>query len=106
MSRLNTNRKSTLEIPCLITEAYDYLLTIEPGIEFKSNPVEIKKQNKIGSVNIRIRQINNTIQVHKEIQLSKSTITPAEYADFRALLTEWQNPLGQKLIFKKSDTNN
>lgn len=105
MSRLNTDRKSTLEIPYLITETYDYLLSIEPGIEFKSNPVEIKKQNKIGSVNIRIRQINNTIQVHKEIQLSKNTITPAEYGDFRALLTEWQNPLGQKLIFKKNDIN-
>lgn len=100
---LNSKRNSPLEFPYSLSEKYDYILVLEPGVKFKGKPLEIKRQNKVGSVNITIQQEDNIVKIQKELQLNKSTIAPFEYEDFRKLITDWVDPRGEKLILEVSN---
>lgn len=101
---LNSKRNSPLEIPCSLSENYDYILILEPGIKFKGKPLEIKRQNKVGSLSITIRQEDNIVKIQKELQLNKNTVAPSEYEDFRKLITDWADPRGEKLILEVSNS--
>lgn len=94
-------RKTALELPYPLTESYDYVIETEPALNFKGKNVSVKRQNKIGSVDIRIEQNDRLIKVHKTLQLNKSLISPSEYGDFRKLMNDWADPQGKTLIFEQ-----
>lgn len=97
---LSSNRKTVLEIPYPLTESYDYIIETEAGLQFKGKSLTIKRQNKIGSVDIRIEQNDRVIKINKTLKLNKSLIYPFEYGDFRKLMNDWANPQGKTLIFQ------
>lgn len=98
MSTLNTERTSMTELPYALKEQNEYEITLEPGMELKTPPVQIRKEFPVGKVNISFMQEGDKLKVNREIEISKTLLTPTEYKDFRTLLNIWTNPNTETLV--------
>lgn len=98
MNKLNTQRKSILEIPYAINETYEYEILPEAGLKLASKPVEIHKNNAVGSFDLSIRQEGDTIRILKRIQLDKALISPADYPNLRDLMNLWFSQESEKIV--------
>lgn len=101
MATLNSNRKSLFEIPYPIKEVYDYTVELTPDMHLKTENTDVQLNNAIGQLNISIRKNGNNVNIHREIEINKVVITPAEYDNFRKILLAWINPNYNTLIISK-----
>ena len=98
MKLLNSKRNTLLELPYPIKESYEYELILDPSVSLKTVNKEIHKNTAVGRLDIMIRQNGNKIQVIKNIEIDKSLITPAEYSNFRDLMTTWFSQANENII--------
>lgn len=98
---LNSKRSTTLELPYPIKENYDYTIQLDSDMKLMSFPEEIREKQACGSVYIKITQKNDTIHVHREIDLPEALISPKEYAGFRKIMNIWEENNLKTLIIKK-----
>lgn len=98
---LNTKRTDHLLLPCAADEQYHYTITIQDGWEISSGGTQnITLDNKAGQLTIRFVQSGNKIEIDRRLSLKKQLVTPAEYDDFRRLMTTWSDPNYTRLLLK------
>lgn len=98
MNSLHAERKEMCELPYRVQEKQTINITLD-GMKWEGVPRTKVIANKAGSVQISIAKNGNTVSVERQIQLSKSLFTPAEYADVRALLLTWESRNFRELLF-------
>ncbi len=100
-AQLPSVRKSSLQIGAPVKEVQTYTIELGEGVELKSLPRNVNISNKAGQLTISISQEGSTVKVAKAISLPEAVISAANYADFRKIVMEWNNPNNSSLIFKK-----
>jgi hypothetical protein len=85
----NSRRTQPLLLDRPIEERYTYTLTLPAGAKLATPTGTQQIDNAVGTLRCEIRQTGNTVQVERTLKLKKQLIAPAEYAAFRALVTEW-----------------
>ncbi len=99
MTLLN-ERKVPLEIPKLVSERYEYAIVIPEGSKLVTPPTFSFVKYDIGSVTLRLEQVENKIVIIKEIKFEKKIISPGEYPNLKKLMDIWNNSNYRKVIFK------
>lgn len=103
MSRLNSSRKETLELPYPTKEKRTWNIVLAPGMTLESATNETVIKSSVGSLRLSVSQKGNTVTVTREIDLSKQQITPEEYQSFRKIMVAWYSQKGKTLLIKKND---
>lgn len=100
MTGLNSKRNDMLEVPAMIKDKINYIITLPEGVQLtgKTEPVEIS--NPQGKLSRAIRKEGNKVEVTRSIELNKKQYSPAEYAGVRALISEWNSDSNKQLVFK------
>ena len=92
MRYLGSSRKSDLAIQYPVKETYSYTVKLPEGMQFASRAVSVVKENKCGKVNIVFEEVSSSsMKITRSIQLYKTLVKPAEYADFAELMRLWGN---------------
>ena len=83
---------------CTASEFYHYTMELPKGVKLIGGEVNIDyTKPNVGSINIIIKQKGKRLLVTRSLRLRKAVITPAEYADFRQLMIDWNSH--KELIF-------
>ncbi len=101
LSVLPTGRPTVLEFPCTINESYSYSIKLPTNLKLVSQPVNVKEENKLGKVEIKISIENGVVIVERKLQLSKSKIDIADYEMFRKIMVLWNVNKYKELVFKE-----
>ncbi len=101
MTEMVTQRNEPLEIPFLVNESYQYSITLPEGYEMVSPEVSLNLNKDFGFIKVNITRDGRTLQINRSIHLAKTTIEPADYAEFRLLLNSWNNRKYREIIFRK-----
>lgn len=91
LGTLNSSRKQPYELSYPVTEIYSYTVTLSPEMTLKTKATNIDINKPFGKLHISIIPNGNRITVNKEIQLSKTILSPAEYQDFRNMYNIWND---------------
>lgn len=100
ISYLETTRTVPFALPGELTEKYAYTLTLPDDFEFVNKKENINLSNKAGSVRIIISAKDEKMIIERELRLTKKTIEPDEFSDFRALMNEWLDKNYRMLVVK------
>jgi len=105
LNPLPSKRSTTLDLGFPLSESYHYFYTVPEGYKL-ANPVriELKKQD-IGKLSIMIEQQGQTIEIKRELELSKSSFSREEYLSFRELLAVWFTAKYRQLMLKTEQPN-
>ncbi len=96
---LTESRITPLELDWPVDIHYDYTLTVPESLQLENTDINIQESNNIGSVTIRIRQVNRGIQIRRELQITEKTVQPADYNKLKELMNLWYKDNYRKLIF-------
>lgn len=99
-------RKSELRIPVQgedFSETYSYKICLPENWILAGNAQATNIQNPVGGVSFFVMQDGSKIVVSKSLNLNKTTISPEEYPQFRALMVAWFEPSSNRVLFKKKD---
>jgi len=101
ISYLETTRTDPFALPGELTEKYAYSLTLPEGFEFVNKKENVNISNKAGSVRIIISPKDEKVIVERELRLTKKSIEPDEFSDFRALINEWLDKNYRIIVVEK-----
>jgi hypothetical protein len=96
---LPQKREASLEIPYPLEEKYEFNLILPPGLQLFSAPRMVEMENAMGSFSFEIKKSEDKIRVTKTIRFAKRIIAPSEYADFKRLMDNWNNPRTREIVF-------
>lgn len=99
---LTAERNSTLEIPELIHERYDFMISYPDDLKLVTTAKNIEIKNNAGFVLISFEILDNGIKITKEIKFEKKTFDLSTYGDFKEIMNVWNNDNYNKVIFKKN----
>lgn len=90
LAQLSSFRTSPLK--CQPTsESYHYTITLPEGAKLVTKPVDIERTYPgIGSVKVVISRKGQTVDVVRRLVVESGNITPAQYHDFRNLISIWE----------------
>lgn len=100
-ARYNSQRQNNLVISAPLEEEYNYTLELPRELQGCTPAINKKIENQAGQLSIIITPEGSTIKVHRSLKLRKNLITPKEYAAFRQLILEWNDPNGRQLLLTK-----
>lgn len=95
-------RKSELEIPVsgdVFSESYVYTIRVPENWVLAGGSRVVEVRNPIGTVSFLVAEDGAEIVVRKMLNLKKTTISPEEYSQFRALAVAWFAPANNRLLF-------
>lgn len=96
----NSRRKEHLLLPYKPNEDYTYTVQLPAGMELSTPETTKTTDNAIGKATYTIRQDGNLVEVKRTLEFKKQLITPADYAAFRRLITEWSDANNRQLLLK------
>ncbi|MBN1199815.1 MAG: DUF3858 domain-containing protein, partial [Bacteroidales bacterium] len=89
IGQLPAQRQTPVEIPSGYRESYNLTLAFPENLKFRSAEQEIRIKNNVGSFLFLVQKKENTLQVRKEIEISKKIIGTEDYPDFKELMDTW-----------------
>ena len=100
LNPLSSKRNTTMDLDSPISESYHFVYTVPEGYKL-ANPIELElvKQN-LGKLSIRIQQHEKVIEVTRDLEISKPTISKEEYSEFKELIDKWFTAKYRQLILK------
>ena len=101
ISYLESTRTDPFIIPGELNEKYSFTLTIPDGYEFVNKKENVNISNKTGSVRIIISAKGDKVMIERELRLTKKTIEPGEFSDFRTLINEWLDRNYRMIVVEK-----
>lgn len=102
ISFAETTRTDPFFLPGEQTEKYSFTLTLPDGFEFVNKKENVNINNKAGSVRIIISAKGEKVIIERELRLTKKTIEPDEFGDFRALVNEWLDKNFRMIVVEKN----
>lgn len=100
IAKLNSTRKTALELPHRLSEEYDYLVELD-GVNYKGKELNLAMTNEVGSVSVCIQKEEKGLHVTRTLRIDKTAIKPQEYKQLRELMAVWYNPNGKKILLKE-----
>jgi hypothetical protein len=97
---LSSKRSQPLEVPFPADESYEYSLALPSGLTLLSPSKKTDIKNKAGSYYFELRQAGNKVIVSRKIKIREAVIPAENYADFKILMDNWNNPRLKELIFQ------
>ena len=97
---LPLKRTQAVEIPCQGEENYEYSLTLPSGWALFSPAGKTELSNKAGKYLFEIKQDGSKVTVSRKIKLTSRVIAVENYADFKTLADNWNDPRKREVIFK------
>lgn len=99
--KYGSTRKNNILLPGRINEHYIYNITFDGSLKLSGKGRNVEITNNIGSVKITTSSDGDRVTVEKSLSITKRLITPADYQAFRALMVEWGDKNGDKVLFVK-----
>lgn len=97
----NSERKSNLLLPLKVDETYTCLVCLPENMQLCTPSKKKETTNSVGSLLITVAPAgDNQVEVVRSLKLNKQLITPAEYAGFRRLMSEWEDSNNTVLLLK------
>ncbi len=96
---LTSKRTQAVEIPYQGEENYEYYLTLPSGWALFSPAGKTEFSNKAGKYLFEIKQDGSKITVSRKIKFTSRVIAVENYADFKTLMDNWNDPRKKELIF-------
>jgi hypothetical protein len=96
---LPKTRITPVEIPSPVEEAYDFTFNLPEGMKLFTPEKKTDIKNKAGELYFEVKKSGNEVLVIKRIKLVKSIIDPSAYADFKALMDNWNLSRNKEIIF-------
>ena len=100
MKTLSSKRNTPVEIPCTGEENYEYSLTLPANWSVFTMVGKTEISNKAGRFLFELKQEGSKLTVSRKIRLTNRIIAPEIYADFKALMDDWNNPRLREVILK------
>ncbi len=101
ISYLESSRLATFVLPNTFTEKYTYTIDIPAGYEFVNKRSNDRLKSKAGTVNIEFKPKGNQIEITRELKITETTISPADYDEFRTMINAWLNQNDKVVVFRK-----
>lgn len=101
MTELVSQRSEPLEIPFLVNESYNYVLSLPSNIELISKEVSLELKEEFGELNVTIRKNGDKVDVSKNIRITQTLINPAQYESFRQFIITWNSRKCREIILQK-----
>lgn len=89
VGQLPTQRQNPVEIPSGFRESFNMTLAIPENLKLISAEQEIRIQNSLGLFLFLVQKKENTLQIRKEIEITKKIIGTEDYPAFKELLDNW-----------------
>lgn len=100
ISYLESKRDDPFVLPFPITEKYVYTIELPAGYVFTNTRSSDRLKSAAGSVSIEIKPKNNLIEITREIKISQTTISQADYNEFREMINQWLDKNLKAVVFK------
>ena len=100
MKTLSAKRTQPLELPCSGEENYEYTLSLPDGWKLYTDPSKIELSNKAGHYLFELKQEGAKLVISRKIRFSENVISVENYADFKSLMDNWNNPRQREVIIK------
>lgn len=100
---VEAGRQAPIRLREVVSEEYNYVLTLPEGFTLVSPAVDMVADNPVGKIVISIRQEGNSIYATRTIWLKKEVILYTEFEAFNELWASWINPSMRKIIMKKDE---
>lgn len=97
----NTERTNNLLLPAKADETYTCVVSVPAGMQVCTPQKTKEIANAVGKLKITIHTTGDKTEVTRSLQLDKQLITPAEYADFHRLMSEWEDAHNTTLLLKE-----
>lgn len=98
----NMQRTTNLLLPRLADETYICVVDVPSDMQV-CTPQTVKEiNNAVGKLKIAVHTTGNRTEVTRSLQLDKQLITPADYADFHRLMSEWEDSRHTTLLLKEN----
>ena len=101
MTELVSQRTEPLEIPFLVNESYNYVLSLPSNMELISKEVSVEMKKDFGELKITIRKNGDKVDVSKSIRMTQALIEPAQYEAFRNFINTWNSRKYSEIILQK-----
>lgn len=98
---LESSRIDAFVMPNRIAEKYVYTIELPKGYEFVSRRSNDRFKSEAGSVSIEFKPKDNLIEITREIKITETTVTPAEYQEFRMMVNAWLDQHSRVVVFRK-----
>lgn len=96
----NSECKTNLLLPRKVDETYTCIVSL-PATMQVCTPQKAKEiTNAVGTLRIAMKTAGGHAEVVRSLKLNKQLITPADYAAFRRLMTEWEDSNNATLLLK------
>ena len=96
----NTERTTNLLLPAKADETYICVVSVPENMQICTPQKTKEITNPVGKLKITINTTGTQVEVIRSLQLNKQLVTPAEYADFRRLMSEWEDGYHTTLLLK------
>ena len=93
-----SSRKQDLRIPAQSLSEEELVLALPEGMTVKSAPDPVKVETPFGTYALAIETEPGKVKVKSSLELTKTRITPAEYAAFRAFCEGADRAFSQRLV--------
>ena len=101
MTELVSQRTEPLEIPFMVNESYNYVLSLPSNMELISKEVSVEMRKDFGELKITIRKNGDKVEVSKSIRVTQALIEPAQYEAFRNFINTWNSRKYSEIILQK-----
>lgn len=95
-----TERKTNLLLPRKADETYTCIVHVPAEMQVCTPQKNKEIANTIGKLQIAVKTTGDRTEITRTLKLNKQMITPAEYADFRRLMAEWEDSNNTTLLLK------
>lgn len=95
-----SNCSGNLLLPVQADETYTCVVNL-PNDRQLCTPASTREiANRVGTYTLTVKDVDGRVEVSRSLRLNMQLITPAEYADFRQLMAEWEAPHTTTLLLK------
>jgi hypothetical protein len=96
---LSSRRETPYEIPYAAEEEYTFEFTLPSGMSLFTPETKRSSVNKAGSFLWEISVEKGRVIVRRLIHFEKTAFSQQDYADFKELMDQWNNPRYREIIF-------
>lgn len=96
----SSERKTNLLLPRMADETYICIVNVPAEMKVCAPQKSKEIANAVGKLQITVKTTGNSTEITRTLKLNKQMITPAEYADFRRLMAEWEDSNNNALLLK------
>ena len=102
MTQLTSSRNAPLEIPELINEKYEYLISIPGDAYLVTEETFTIVDNEVGSIKLELQQKESKITYKRSISFKKKIVSIDEYDKFKKLMDLWNTAKYREIIYKRT----